>query len=341
MSDHENNFNHIRLAAATQVLLVHAINHFNCESPIANVFRLFPGVPIFFFISGYLIYQSFDRMKVRRLTDFYRNRFLRIYPGLFVCVIVSVASVYLAGFFTTNPVAPRKIGLWIVAQTTAFQFYNPEFMRGYGVGVLNGALWTISVELQFYLLVPILNWLLAEKVKTYILLGIVSVGVNLFIRTSLRWESLPMKLLYVSFLPWIYMFMCGFAAARWGKVKNALQQLGFPYLLGGYVASMLVLGSYKENASNAINVLSFVLLAALLLKLAWTPLPLPRTVILFLQRADFSYGLYLYHMPIVNFLIATASYSFFPNLGILMACCVVAAACSWFLVERPALRFKR
>jgi peptidoglycan/LPS O-acetylase OafA/YrhL len=41
-----------------------------------------------------------------------------------------------------------------LAQLSIVQFYNPDFLRGYGVGVLNGSLWTISVELQFYVMLP-------------------------------------------------------------------------------------------------------------------------------------------------------------------------------------------
>ncbi len=36
------------------------------------------------------------------------------------------------------------------------QAYNPEIFRPVGVGVINGAIWTITTEILFYLLVPIL-----------------------------------------------------------------------------------------------------------------------------------------------------------------------------------------
>lgn len=41
---------------------------------------LFPGVPIFFFISGFLISKSFEENSV--LKEYALNRILRIYPGL-------------------------------------------------------------------------------------------------------------------------------------------------------------------------------------------------------------------------------------------------------------------
>lgn len=36
------------------------------------------------------------------------------------------------------------------------QFYNPDWLRGFGTGVLNGSLWSIPVELQYYVLLPFL-----------------------------------------------------------------------------------------------------------------------------------------------------------------------------------------
>jgi hypothetical protein len=49
---------------------------------------------------------------------------------------------------------------WLAAQLTIGQFYNPVFLRGYGLGVLNGSLWTIPLE-QFCVLVPLLHRIFA------------------------------------------------------------------------------------------------------------------------------------------------------------------------------------
>ncbi len=52
-----NNFDLIRLCAASQVMLTHATFYFHSQtlSTLASLLALIPGVPAFFFVSGFLI----------------------------------------------------------------------------------------------------------------------------------------------------------------------------------------------------------------------------------------------------------------------------------------------
>src|SRR5437868_159740 len=112
-----NNFDLIRLAAALQVAINHAAAHFNVDGWGARVIAvtgLFPGVPVFFFISGFLISRSFEKNPI--LGDFFLNRILRVYPGLAACFALSLAAVWWVGYFDTITVTDSKIGLWIAAQ---------------------------------------------------------------------------------------------------------------------------------------------------------------------------------------------------------------------------------
>ena len=76
-----NNFDLLRLGAALQVALEHAAFHLEVqEGWWGRVSLLMPGVPIFFFISGFLISRSYESNS--RLDEYFRNRGLRIYPAL-------------------------------------------------------------------------------------------------------------------------------------------------------------------------------------------------------------------------------------------------------------------
>ena len=124
------------------------------ESVILSILSYFPGVPIFFFVSGFLISKSYETNS--QLSEYTQNRMLRIFPSLFVCTLLALFSVYLTGYFADKTYSISEFVFWVFGQISFFQFYNPEFMRGFGTGVMNGSLWTISVELQFYMMVPIL-----------------------------------------------------------------------------------------------------------------------------------------------------------------------------------------
>ena len=79
--------------------------------------------------------------------------------------------------------------------------------------MLNGILWTIAVELQFYLIIPILYFSLNNKLtnKSIILLILIFGSFNLiFSDMSTEYgESLIYKLIHVSFIPWFHMFLMG------------------------------------------------------------------------------------------------------------------------------------
>lgn len=108
-------------------------------------------MPIFFVISGYLISRSFE--KGHDLKNYFRNRILRIYPGLWGCLIVTILTATIFGKinfinFSTIP--------WVLAQIAGI-IYTPDILKNYGFGSYNGSLWTISIELQFYILLQLYN----------------------------------------------------------------------------------------------------------------------------------------------------------------------------------------
>lgn len=336
-----NNFNLLRLLAAFQVLWIHALNHFDYEGPLVSALKLTPGVPIFFFISGLLISAAYERSRAEGLPVFFRNRFLRIFPALWLSILAAVVSVVAVGYFATRVISIPHFLLWLTGQASIFQFYNPPFMRDYGVGVLNGALWTISVELQFYVLVPVLFFLFSKKTWGLALLFAASLALNVYFRFELDWNSMWMKLVSVSFLPWVYMFITGFLAHQYrGQVDRQLDRIPFAVLAVLFVASMLLVGPYVANASNAINPLSFFLLAGLVLKASVSKISMPAAVSDFIRRNDISYGIYLYHMPVINLLLYSGWLAGRRSLVATVVVSLCAALFSWYVVEKPALSLK-
>ncbi len=91
----QNNFDLIRLFAATQVAISHITSHLGIKNQFLSLLDLFPGIPIFFFISGYLICGSYEQSMRSTNTNvnFFIKRFLRFYPALWLCFAISAFSV--------------------------------------------------------------------------------------------------------------------------------------------------------------------------------------------------------------------------------------------------------
>jgi len=343
-----NNFDLIRLAAALQVALIHALAGMGVAAPasLRAIAELFPGVPIFFFISGFLISKSFEKNSVVR--EYALNRFLRIYPGLAVCFLASLASVWCTGYFDTIVVSPSALALWSAAQLSIAQFYNPEFMRHYGVGVLDGSTWTITVELQFYVLVPLmyglLRWRGLTRRRFNCILGVLILGfmtVNQGFMHAAAFHSRPLwyKLAGVSFAPWFYMFLVGVLFQRNFEELHRWVAGRFIGVLAAYCVIGWAAGSILGwGFGNSLNPLLFIALSILTFTAAFSANTLSD---LLLRRNDVSYGVYIYHEPVINLLLVGGLGARWFGVPVAIALTIGVAYASWRLVEKPALSLKR
>jgi len=149
-----NNLEWLRLIFAVQVVIAHIGKYMGVALP--KIIDNFPGVPAFFFVSGFLIYSSYLNTPGLRYIE---NRFLRLFPGLFFVTIGGILVAITAHGW--NDISNNFLTyiIWFIAQITLGQAYNPSLFRDIGVGVINGALWTLTVEIIFYICVPIIVFL--------------------------------------------------------------------------------------------------------------------------------------------------------------------------------------
>ena len=333
-----NNFDLIRLFAAVQVAISHSAIHFKYESIFVDLLAIFPGVPIFFFISGFLIFGSYEKSLNNEspLINFYTKRFLRLYPALWVCIFVSVITLFISGYLSTVEFSLLDLSIWLIANSTFFQFYNPDFLRGYGVGVINGSLWTIAVELQFYFLTPILFLLLRKNLMIVLILFFVLVLLNA-INTNLNLRAnIIEKLISVSFVPWLYMFILGALTYKFQRFLSYVSKIPLILLLVLYIL-ITYLTTQNFESGNTINFIAYLSLVTVVMKLAISNPQLSDNLI---KRNDISYGVYIYHMPVVNF-IMFIGYEGGNALALALISTIIIAVLSWFIVERPILRVKR
>ena len=343
-----NNFDIIRLLAALQVVFRHSQHHFELEGIYAKIgtyfLNYFPGVPIFFCISGFLIFWSFDRNS-EDIKKYFKNRFLRLFPALWFCFLITVGLLLYDAQSSTSLLQNSSFYIWIVGQISFFQFWTPDILRFWGTRTPNGSLWTIIVEIQFYILVPIIYFFRGKNNRNliiYILFFLSLLG-NIYIGRYGE-DTMIYKMGGVTILPYLYNFLMGVLAyIFWDKIKGWVTNK-FLIWFSIYLLYIVVFGNYLGYNLNSyfiynpFHLLTNVILSFVVLSAAFTSNSWSKKL---LKGNDISYGIYIYHMLIINFLvqrnyIGSGMYMLYTYIAV-----IVISFLSWKFIEKPALNLKK
>lgn len=292
-STNNNCLNLIRIIAAFQVIFGHSVEHL--ELPINNSFfhltYFFRGVPIFFIISGFLIWFSMARSN--NYGSYLRKRFLRIYPELWVSVGVEIVVIIVI----YHGWKLEELLLFVLGQATVFQFWTPDSLRGYGVGTPNGALWTIGVMIQFYIVAWFFYLFMKSKKCWFWIVGLIVSFAISFLGNLLTHDQIDMeiigKLYDQSLIKYFWLFYIGmFIAYFWDKFMPVLKKIWWGMLL----LAVFFFGTGLDLYSGYYLFWSLFLTLGLI----GFSYSFPNLSI----NPDVSYGLFLYHMTIVNILVS-------------------------------------
>ena len=303
----------------------------------------FVGVDIFFVISGFLIggilWAELDKTGNLSLRRFYLRRVRRLAPAFFAMALVT--TVFAAVILL--PFEFRDFGKQLIASTVWLS--NVLFYKG--AGYFDSAeatkvllhTWSLSVEEQFYLCLPLglllvrrkplLIWVLAilwaASLAASITLTPTQPSASFYLFPFRAWELLSGVLLAV----WGYQTRC-----RWA-IHPALSWVG----LGLVAASMLVIR--PGMGFPGWQVLAPVLGAVLIVlngadrnpvnRILGSPAPVFIGLI--------SYSLYLWHWPVLT--LSTywrGAYASGAEAALWLGLAVILAVLSWALVERPTRR---
>lgn len=241
-------------------------------------------------MSGFLIWWSIGRSK--SFGEYLKKRFWRIFPELWVAVAIELI-VLLCLYH--EPINWPQFGAFAITQSTVFQFWTPDCLRGYGCGCPNGSLWTICVLIQFYFFAYfVYKALHGRKVWIWLITLLVSIGMSMIV--PLIQANLPEiagKLIGQTLLPYFWMFLVASFVAD--KKDEAL-----PFIKKYWWAFMAVLLLVRVTGVDfraGYSVLSTILLFLCLTGAAYV---FPKLNV----KTDVSYGVYIYHMTVVNALIA-------------------------------------
>jgi peptidoglycan/LPS O-acetylase OafA/YrhL len=157
-----NNLDCLRLILASIVVLFHvcALTSLSAFSAFAPYLSAHFAVRSFFVISGLVIYRSYARSS--SISSYMEKRVRRIYPAYFTIVVLAAIALYP---LSTLPLSQYfGVGFWkyLGANLLFLNFLAPSLpgvFTSNSISAVNGALWTLKIEVAFYLFVPVMHFL--------------------------------------------------------------------------------------------------------------------------------------------------------------------------------------
>ncbi len=353
----------LRALAALSVLMLHVwlYGKPQPDSPTRDsaleyaAFELRLGLVFFFVLSGYLLYRAFAAAALRRtarvdVRDYARRRFARIVPAYYLALVGTIALIWgERGAPGVRLPDASALPLFLVFGEN----YSTEtFMR------LNPVMWTLCLEVAFYISLPLIGvvaYRLARgraSAQAPLLVGLATVGLAYSaVDYYSGWSAMAGKAL-PAYLPH---FACGMLVALWAESRRARDAAALApattavLAIGGFGLAALDGLWHALAATPADNPLlsivgdlpaaaGFALVVAAVVagsgpSIAWTRVaPLAWVGLV-------SYGLYLWHVPILLFARANGLLpsSFVPALAVVLPVVLAVCAASWYLVERPLI----
>lgn len=257
----------------------------------------FLGVDVFFVISGFLMAVLYDP---DRKFDFFRRRSFRLLPAYFVTIIVTiVVSVIIVTPGEYRQIFEQSAYATAFASNIGYWLQNSYFSRAEFNPLLH--LWSLGVEIQFYILIPVLFGFLRVSKTFFWLFLLVSLALCFAIvevspKTS--FFMMPLRL---------WEFLIGYGVAKYFTANGSVRNRAY-----SWIGSVSLLAIVAIPALGVEDTPSFVEghpgLYALGISLA------TGTVIaLGLQKAiedsvigntlellgEYSYSIYLVHFPVI------------------------------------------
>lgn len=322
----------IQFLRGIAVLLVVLFHGFGLLVP-----RGFLGVDIFFVVSGYLI----TLMILKGLNEgnfsflgFYLRRAKRLLPAAYSTFLVTTLLAYafltsvqwhayirqLAGAltFTANIVLARQTGYFEADAETKPLLH----------------IWSLSLEEQFYFVIPLLLWALATRWRGVAigLAAVLSFALCLFAVSRSDWQSLAFYM-----LPTRAWELLAGSMIAWLRIKGAPRAPGWMGWLGLLVIAVIALHGF-DAVHPRFDALACVVATAVIVATSGDWLgenALTRPVA---RLGDWSYSVYLVHWPLFSF--AFLAYLGEPPRSLLVGLAVLALLLGWLQYRYVETRFR-
>ncbi|MBP2291665.1 acyltransferase family protein [Azospirillum rugosum] len=330
---HDNNFDAMRLLAATLVVYSHAFALHGLSQPrfLGFAFLGELGVYIFFIMSGYLVVQSW--MNDPHPLRFLVRRSLRIFPALIAVVFLSACALgpllttLPAGDYFSHPITLRYLANAYLVISYALPGVfdtNP-----YPVAV-NGSLWSLPIEFLMYVFVLAFGVVGLVRMKwTLPLTGAMLIAVGHYFREH---QVDAIVFAGTDFRQAFFVGVYFFAGASLYMFRDAIR-----FSISGVAIACafgLALNGSPWIQYWSVIGLPYIVIAVCVQSESW--LQIPKKV------GDLSYGIYLYSFPVQQTLESFLhdKLGFLSIFALELVITAFLAFCSWHGLEKLALRLK-
>lgn len=345
--------------SALTILVFHVIAISRWESfpdsgPLVWFRVSFLRVDLFFVLSGFVI--ALAAMREQERGEGARGRFLfrrlaRLAPAYFVSSLVWL----MLNEFSVL----RQPDAWLQALTHLTFTYNlwPNTM-----GSINGVTWTLGVEVQLYLLLALLmpvlaRWRAARTALAVLLIALLYRLTSQFIQIEVLGRSpdtAPLWFFSVQVPGMLDVFGMGVALALVPRQRGLTPATPARWLLiAACVLSFtsLLVSALWANAAHYWHSYFWAsgfrtLVALMVLGWLWLAVAMPsawaaRISVWARYPGTISYGLFLWHMPVTQWLLANTSLREWQLLGACIGVTGAIAAISWHGMEKPIQEWAR
>jgi len=313
------------------------------------------GVPLFFIISGYLIYRSVEysithKGTVSGIKQYTLHRLFRILPAYYV----NFVFVFLLAYFYFDTMQTWS-NTFIVKQVLAHLTFTSYFLyQTSGLGI-DGAYWTLSIEMLWYIVAP-LFFLYIKKDKYYFiiillaLLYLCSIDLGIFdtlFHLDKTQSNYMAKLFFFSFqLPaQIIYFISGIYIYKYlsKKYHDPVPNI-FKWLLFFILVSLFIYLSHQTFYTSSFLVRNLVTVVIVTLVFVLFYQSHIKQLFILDWIGKISYSIYLWHMPLLfiikkNHILSQTSLLTTSILFIIFL--LTISSLSYYFIEERGFRWRK